>query len=218
MRYEPAVSWPWFGLVLALALIAQEALFRLFGEAPSLAQTSYRIAVMAIGVTSLALLILPSRRRLAYALGFVVCAGLMAWALYLQHGLGLDPCPLCSVQRIAVIAMGVVFLVAAIHNPGRAGAALYAGLTILIGAFGAAIAMRHVWIQAQPKGSIAACGMGLDYMLETLPFTEVVQRVLGGSGECAEEGWKFLQLAIPSWTLVFFVAMMVASVALARRD
>jgi disulfide bond formation protein DsbB len=98
------------------------------------------------------------------------------------------------------------------------GAVVYAGVTALIGLFGVAIAARHVWIQSLPKGSVPACGMGLDYMLETLPFTDVVSKVLAGSGECAEEGWKFMQLAIPSWTLVFFVAMMVAAIALARRD
>jgi disulfide bond formation protein DsbB len=217
MKHYPAVSWPWFGLVIALALLAQEALLKLLGDAPSLAQTSYRILVMTIGVTSLALLILP-QRRLAYLLGFLVCAGLMAWALYLQYGLGLDPCPLCAVQRVAVIAMGVVFLIAAIHNPGSFGAAVYAGIAAIIGIFGTLVAARHVWIQSLPKGDVPACGMGLDYMLETLPFTDVVSKVLAGSGECAEEGWKFMQLAIPSWTLVFFVAMMVAAIALARRD
>jgi disulfide bond formation protein DsbB len=217
MKYYPAVSWPWFGLVIALALLAQEALLHMLGDAPSLAQTSYRILVMCIGVTSLALLILP-RRRYAYLLGFAVCVGLMSWALYLQYGLGLDPCPLCAIQRMAVIAMGVVFLIAAIHNPGRMGATLYAILTVLIAGLGIAIAARHVWIQSLPKGAVPACGMGLDYMLETLPFTEVISKVLAGSGECAEEGWKFMQLAIPSWTLVMFVAMMIAAIAVARRD
>jgi len=217
MRHEPAVSWPWFGLVIALALLAQEALFRMFGDAPSLAQTSYRILVMTIGVTSLGLLILP-RRRLAYILGFVVCAGLMAWALYLQYGLGLDPCPLCSVQRIAVIAIGLVFLVAAVHNPGRVGAAVYAGLVVVFGSFGVAIAARHVWIQSLPKGAVPSCGMGLDYMLETLPLTDVLSKVFKGSGECAEAGWYFLGLAIPSWTFVFFVALMAAAIVLVKRD
>jgi protein dithiol:quinone oxidoreductase len=217
MSRNPAVSWPILGLVVALALLAQEAFLAAFGTAPSLAVTSYRIAVMAIGVTSLALLILPQRRP-AYLLGFLVCAGLMGWALWLQYGLGLDPCPLCSVQRVAVIAIGVVFLVAAVHNPGRTGAAVYAVLVLLFGGFGIAVAARHVWIQSLPKDSVPACGMGLDYMLETMKFTDVVTKVLGGSGECAEEGWKFMQLAIPSWTLVFFVAFVVAAFALVRRD
>ena len=86
----------------------------------------------------------------------------------------LDPCPLCVFQRVAVIATGVVFLIAAIHNPGRGGAAVYAVLTLIIAGIGAALAAWHVWIQAQPKGAVAACGMGLNYMLETLPLTEVI--------------------------------------------
>src|SRR4051794_25343116 len=97
MRYS-AMPWPWVGLLLAVALVGQEYLFTWFGANSSLAQTSYRILVMAIGTTSLGLLLMPSR-RLAYFLGFLVCAGLMGWALWLQYGLDLDPCPLCVLQR-----------------------------------------------------------------------------------------------------------------------
>jgi disulfide bond formation protein DsbB len=216
MRYA-AVPWPWAGLALALALLAQEALVKLIGDSPSLAITSWRILVMTIGITSVALIILPPRRP-AYLLGAATCAGLMAWAFWLQYGLGLDPCPLCSLQRLAVISIGVIFLVAGIHNPGRLGAGIYAGLTTLIGLFGALTAMRHVWIQSLPKDEVPACGMGLNYMLETLPLTDVLMKVFKGSGECAEAGWYFLGLAIPSWTLVFFVAMMAAAIVLVRRD
>ena len=215
-RYA-AIPWPWFGLVVALALILQEALYRALGDTTSLALTSYRMLVITIGATSLALLILPPRRP-AYFLGFLVCAGLMGWALWLQYGLGLDPCPLCALQRVAVIAVGIVFLVAALHNPGRGGAVVYAILTLLIGGFGLATAARHVWIQSLPKGEVPTCGMGLNYMLETLPLTEVLTKVFKGSGECAETAWTFLGLAIPSWTFVFFVAMIVAAFALARRN
>jgi disulfide bond formation protein DsbB len=142
----------------------------------------------------------------------------MGWALWLQYGLGLDPCPLCALQRIAVIAIGVVFLIAGLHNPGRTGAAVYAGFTVIIGAFGIVTAMRHVWIQSLPKGQVPECGMGLNYMLETLPLTDVLSKVFNGSGECAETAWVFLGLAIPSWTFVFFVAMIAAAFALIRRD
>jgi protein dithiol:quinone oxidoreductase len=216
MKYT-AVPWPWVGLAMTLALLGQEALFTWLGANPSLAQTSYRMLVMTIGATSLALILLPPRRP-AYLLGFLVCAGLMAWALWLQYGLQLDPCPLCVLQRVAVIAIGIVFLIAGLHNPGRAGAVVYAGLAFIIGAFGIVTAMRHVWIQSLPKGEVPSCGMGLDYMLETLPLTDVLTRVFKGSGECAEAAWVFLGLAIPSWTFVFFVAMIVAAFALIRRD
>jgi disulfide bond formation protein DsbB len=216
MRYA-AVPWPYVGLFVAAALVGQEALLNVLGANPSLAQTAYRMLVWTVGAASVALILLPPRRP-AYLFGFLVCAALMGWALWLQYGLELEPCPLCVFQRIAVIATGVVFLIAAIHNPGRVGAAIYAGLTVVVSGIGAALAAWHVWIQAQPKGSVASCGMGLNYMLETLPLTEVISRVLKGSGECAEQGWLLMGLAIPSWTFVFFVAMIAAALALVRRE
>jgi len=211
------IPWPLAGIFIAVALVAQDALLTAFGANPPLAQTAYRILVWTIGIASFTLLVLPARRA-AYALGFAVCAGLMAWALWLQYGLDLEPCPLCVFQRIAVIATGVVCLVAAIQNPGRTGAMFYAFLIFVAAGTGAALAAWHVWIQGQPKGAVAACGMGLNYMLDTLPFTEVLSKVFAGSGECAEAGWIFLGLGIPGWTLVFFVAMIFAAFALIRRD
>ena len=216
MRYAN-IPWPLAGLFIAVALVGQETLLNALGTNPSLTQTAYRMVVWTIGITSLALLLLPPR-RVAYLLGAIVCAGLMGWALWLQYGLELEPCPLCVFQRIAVIATGIIFLIAEIHNPGRTGAAVYAGLTVIASGIGAALATWHVWIQAQPKGAVAACGMGLNYMLETLPLTEVISKVLKGSGECAEQGWLFMGLAIPSWTFVFFIAMIAAAIALIRRD
>jgi disulfide bond formation protein DsbB len=216
MRYSE-IQWPWVGLVLALALVGQEFLLTWLGPNPSLLQTSYRMLIMTVGAVSLALILLPPRRP-AYLLGFLICAGLMGWALWLQYGLGLEPCPLCMFQRVAMIVTGFIFLIAAVQNPGRVGAAIYAGLTLIAAGIGAGLAAWHVWIQAQPKGSVAACGMGLNYMLETMPFTDVIMRVLKGSGECAEQGWLFMGLAIPSWTFVFFIAMIAAAFALIRRD
>jgi disulfide bond formation protein DsbB len=216
MRYA-ALPWPVAGLFVAAALIGQEALLAMLGSDPSLAQTAYRMLVWTIGSVSVALILLPPRRP-AYLLGFLVCAGLMGWALWLQYGLDLEPCPLCVFQRICVMATGVVFLIAALHNPQRLGAAIYAGFTVIASGVGGALALWHVWIQAQPKGAVPACGMGLNYMLETLPLTEVIGRVLKGSGECAEQGWLFMGLAIPSWTFVFFIAMIAAAIALIKRD
>ena len=214
-RRYPSLTWPWVGLLLCLALLGQEYLLQTTGANAPL--TAYRITLMAVGVTSLALIFLP-RRRIGYLLAFLVCAGLMGYALYLQYVMELEPCPLCILQRVAVIAMGLVFLIAAFHNPGRAGAGVYALLQLLIGGAGAAIAARQVWIQTLPKDQVPACGMGLNYMLETLPFTDALQKVFEGSGECAEKGWEFVHLSIAGWTLVFFVAMIVATFALIRRD
>jgi disulfide bond formation protein DsbB len=217
MNRYAAIPWPLAGIVVAVVLVAIDLLVTSLGPHPALEQTVYRTVMWSIGIASLGLLLLPGRRA-AYFLGFLVCAGLMAFALYLQYGLDLEPCPLCVFQRMAMIATGVVFLVAALHNPRRGGAAFYAVLTLIIAGIGAGLAAWQVWIQGQPKGSVPACGMGLDYMLDTMPLFDVIARVLKGSGECADQGWVFLGLAIPSWTFVFFVAMIAAALALIRRD
>jgi hypothetical protein len=120
MRHYACIPWPLAGLFIAIALVGQEALLNAFGTNPSLTQTAYRMVVWTIGIASLALLLLPPR-RIAYLLGALVCAALIGWALWLQYGLGLDPCPLCIFQRVAVIATGIIFLIAAIHNPGQRG-------------------------------------------------------------------------------------------------
>ena len=217
MNRYTAIPWPLAGIVVAIVLVAIDLLVTSLGPNPALEQTVYRTATWSIGIASVGLLLLPSRRA-AYFLGFLVCAALMAFALYLQYAMDLEPCPLCVFQRVAMIATGVVFLVAALHNPGRRGAAFYGVLTLIAAGIGAGLAAWQVWIQGQPKGSVPSCGMGLDYMLDTLPLTDVISRVLKGSGECAEQGWVFLGLAIPSWTFVFFVAMIAAAFALIRRD
>lgn len=146
-------------------------------------------------------------RRFGNFLGFLACAALIGYALYAQYGLNLEPCPLCIFQRVAVIAVGIVFLLAALHHPGRSGAKVYGALLLLSAAAGALIATRHVWIQAQPPGSVAACGASLDYMLDIFPLTQVIAKVLTGSGECANVDWRFLGLSMPWWTLFSFVAL-----------
>ena len=213
-RY-PSLAWPWVALLLCLALLGQEYMLQTAGANSPL--TVYRLVLMAVGLTALALVLLPPR-RIAYFLAFGVCAVLMAYAFYLQYVDGLEPCPLCQFQRACFIGMGLLFLVGGYHNPGRAGATVYALLQLVIGGAGIVLATRQVWLQSLPKDQVPVCGMGLDYMLETLPFTDVLKKVFEGSGECAEKSWEFLHLSIAGWTLVFFVAMIVTAFAVIRRD
>jgi protein dithiol:quinone oxidoreductase len=213
-RY-PSLAWPWVGLLLCAALLGQEYMLQAAGANAPL--TVYRVVLMAVALTSVALILLPPR-RIAYFLAFGVCAGLIAYAFYLQYVDGLEPCPLCQFQRACVIGMGLVFLVAGYHDPGRAGATAYALVQLVLGGAGVAFATRQVWLQSLPKDQVPSCGMGLNYMLENLPFTDVLQKVFEGSGECAEKGWEFLHLSIAGWSLVFFVAMIVTAFAVIRRD
>ena len=155
-----------------------------------------------------------SLQRLLLAGGFVACVALMATALWLEHVEGLEPCPLCVLQRGAVIVLGVLMLAGAIHDPGTLGRRVY-GVTVAIAAIaGAAVAGRHVWLQSLPPGEAPECGPGLEYMLGAFPLTEVIGMVLSGSGECAEVQWTFLALSIPEWTLLMFAAFALFGLAL----
>jgi disulfide bond formation protein DsbB len=152
-----------------------------------------------------------SRRQL-FLLGAVTVAVLFCAALYLQYVLRQDPCPLCMVQRVIFIAIGVLFLVAALHNAQRIGARLYSVLIALAALGGVAVAARHIWIQHLPADQVPGCGPGLEYMLQNFPMSEVWQELLHGSGECAAKGWTFLALGIPEWSLVWYVLLGVFAV------
>jgi disulfide bond formation protein DsbB len=155
--------------------------------------------------------------RLGYAAGFLVCAGLLGFALYLQYVEHQEPCPLCILQRFAFIAMMAVFLVAALHGPKRRSAAVYSALLLIIGGVGAAIAGRQVWLQHLPPDKVPACGPGLEYMLQQFPLAQALQKIFAGSGECAEAGWRFLGLTIAGWSLVWFVVLALLAVYAATR-
>ena len=153
--------------------------------------------------------------RLGYGTGFLVCVALFAFALYLQYYEQQEPCPLCIVQRIVFIALGVVFLVAALHGSGSMGSMVYSGVLFVLAGIGAAIASRHVWLQHLPKNQVPECGPGLEYMLRKFPLLQVLDKILAGSGECAEVGWTFLGLSIAGWSLLWFVLLGVFAVFLA---
>lgn len=148
----------------------------------------------------------PSR-QFVNTLGLAICLGLLAYGYYLQYVQGLEPCPLCMVQRVVFMALAVVFLVAALHNPMGWGSRVYGGLLLLLGAAGAAVAGRQVWLQGLPPEQVPECGPPLDYMLDVLPLTAVINTVLSGSGECAEVDWSFLGLSIAGWALPMFVLL-----------
>jgi len=146
-------------------------------------------------------------RRTGNLVGFAVSAALIGYALFVQYVQGLEPCPLCILQRVAVMAAGVLFLVAALHDPAERGARAYGVLIDVVAMAGILVAARHMWIMAQPPGSVAECGASLDYMMEVLPLHEVLGKVLTGSGECAKLDWQFAGLNMPTWVLIALVGL-----------
>jgi protein dithiol:quinone oxidoreductase len=153
--------------------------------------------------------------RLLFAGGAAVCAGLLGFGYYLEHVRGLDPCPLCLVQRGFFYAVLAVLLVGALH--GRA-VRLYGILGFLLAIGGAAVASRQVWLQHLPPDKVPQCGPDLFFMLENFPLSQTLKRLFTGTGECAAVDWTFLGLSIAEWSLAWFAALALYAAWLAWRS
>src|SRR3990167_8284774 len=140
--------------------------------------------------------------RTGYFIGFIVCFVLVGLALWIQTRYNLEPCPLCISQRIVFMALGVLFLLAAIFNKYLK---FFAALQVLAALGGAGVAIRHWWIQAHRESMIADCGVGFDYMFENFPLEKALKLVFKGTGDCAAIDWTFLGLTIPQLSLIAFV-------------
>jgi disulfide bond formation protein DsbB len=142
------------------------------------------------------------RRRVLNGLGLLACAAMLAYAWYAQVVLGLEPCPLCIFQRLGIGACALLFLLVTLQNPARVGARIYGAVLLLAALATMLVAARHLWIQHLPEGSVPACGASLGYLLEVFPLTDVIRKVLSGSGECARINWSLLGLSMPGWVLI----------------
>ena len=154
------------------------------------------------------------RRAVSLAAG-LFCFALFGYALYAQYHLGHEPCPLCIFERVAIVALGVVLLLAAIPAERQLVLRRIAALAVLVvGASGVGIATRHVYIQSLPPDKVPVCGATLDYMFDVFPVLDVLRKVLTGSGECAKIDWTFLGLAMPAWVLIWALLLTLLGVAI----
>lgn len=145
--------------------------------------------------------------RIWFFLGFLACAGLLGMGAYFQLVQGLEPCPLCISQRIAIFVTGVVFLIAAIHNPRKMGVKRYAILGTITALLGGSISTRHVWLQHLPPDKVPECGPELSYMFEYFPIFDTLKFMLSGTGDCAKVDWTLLGFSMPVWTLLAFLIL-----------
>ena len=152
--------------------------------------------------------------RLIYLAMFLSCAGLIGIALYLQHARGLEPCPMCILQRYAFIVVGVIALAAAIHNPALRGRRIYSGLLVVMAATGGGIAIRHVYLEHYPP-KIFDCGADVGFMLESFPLTQALPMIFRGTGDCTKVVWQFLGLSIAEWSLICFATLILAAIVAA---
>ena len=162
------------------------------------------------------LLNLPA--RVLYLALFLVATGLLSFGLYLQHGLGLEPCPMCIMQRYAFATAALIALIAGLHAPGRSGERVYAALIGASSLTGGGIAARQSWMQLYPP-VIPECGPGLEFMLDSFPLAEALPMIFRGAGDCVAVDWTFLGLSIANWSLLTFTAtIMFALWMLLRRE
>jgi len=149
--------------------------------------------------------------RVVFSILFLLSAGLLSFGYYLEVAGGLEPCPLCLVQRLFFGLIGLTSLIAALHNAKLLAVRVYSALVAVFSLAGAMVAGRQVWLQHLPPDQLPECGPGLSYMIETLPLGEVLLKIFKGSGDCAEVTWRFMGLSIPEWALAMFAILFLIS-------
>jgi len=152
----------------------------------------------------------PRRVWLLVALG---CIGLLAFGLYLQHVVGLEPCPMCIVQRYVMVLIALCALVGACM-PSRRAAGATGGVLTLLAVGGAYVAARHSWLQWYPP-EVVSCGRDFYGMIETFPLKRAIPMIFKGGGDCSQVDWTFLGGSIANWSFVCFVGIALLALATA---
>lgn len=152
--------------------------------------------------------------RAGYLVGFFVSFALVGVGLYIQVKDNLEPCPLCIFQRIAFMVTGMLFLLAAFHNPHGLWRKVHGVLQFVAASTGVGIALRHIWIQTHPEEVMAECGAGVAYLFENFPLRKFLQLVFKGTGECSSVDWTLFGLTIPQLSLVAFAGLAIYAVVL----
>ncbi len=150
------------------------------------------------------------------ALVAAVCVGMLAFGLYLQHVVGLEPCPMCIVQRYALILVAVLAGATAIaRSPRVLGSG--SGLMAIVAGFGAFVAARQSWLQWNPP-EVASCGRDFYGMIETFPLQRVIPMIFRGSGDCTKIDWTFLGASIANWSFLWFAFFALVGLVLTVRQ
>src|SRR5438552_3865420 len=155
--------------------------------------------------------------RLVFAAIFAASAGLLGFGYYLQEYVGLEPCPMCILQRYAFVAIGLIALLGAIHGPGRVATGVYAALIVLFAIGGGGTAMRHSYLQHFPP-KMETCGTDLEFLLNAFPLSQAMPKIFAGTGSCSKVDWSFLGLTIPEWGLAWYVLLAGAALWIALRQ
>lgn len=146
--------------------------------------------------------------KLMWAMG-CTCFAMLVFGLYLQHAIGLEPCPMCIVQRYLLVFVGIFCILAAL-TPRNAGFTVFASLAFLSSFAGAFVAARQSWLQWYPP-EVVSCGRDLYGMIENFPLQRVLPMIFKGSGDCSKVDWTFLGGSIANWSFLWFAVFAILS-------
>src|SRR4029079_18710998 len=155
--------------------------------------------------------------RLTYFIGFIIIAALLGMAAYLEVYEGINPCPLCILQRIVLIALGVIFFFGMVLRINKIGYFLFGVLGLIVSLGGILLSGRQVWLQNVPQNGLGECGVSLQYMFKIFPFTEALKHVWRGGTECSQRDWEFLHLSLAEWSLICFVIFFILVIVQLKR-
>lgn len=149
--------------------------------------------------------------RRILALIAAACVAMLGFGMYLQYGVGLEPCPMCIVQRYALIGLAVFAALGSLRA-GRGWTGTWALLALLVAGFGAFVAARQSWLQWYPP-EFASCGRDFYGMIENYSISRAVPMIFRGSGDCAAVDWTLFGGTIANWSFLCFVALALALLA-----
>ncbi len=151
--------------------------------------------------------------RQVFAAVAAAAFGLIGFGLFLQHQVGLDPCPMCILQRYAFVSIGLVALIAAIHGPVRQGVQVYGVLVGALAIAGGSVSVRQSMLQRFPQPELAAnCGADLDFLLGNFPLAQALPKIFSGTGDCAKVEWSLFGLSIAEWAFVWFALLLATAI------
>ena len=141
----------------------------------------------------------------------LMTAFVLFFSLYSQYVIGLQPCPLCLMQRLCVfLLMGLMCLSFGLVKKAH----IISLFQVVFACAGLFFSLRHLWLQLLPEGSAPVCMPGLDILIHYFPWQSVARALLWGAGDCAEKTWSMLGISMPGWSALYFLFMAASGVIL----
>ena len=162
---------------------------------------------------------LPSYRIINLLQAFGSLALITIAVAYFENSLNLEPCYLCMIQRGIIIVIGLICVLAAVHNPRQFGQRVYASLSIAMVITGIYFSGKQLWLQSLPESQVPSCGIPVEQLFDNFSITEAVTMLLIGDGNCAEVQWQLMGFSMPAWVMVCFVGFgVIGAVQFSRKQ